>query len=380
MKTSGIVFSLLAASATVMARSTVYMVTSNDASAVDTYNNIEKPTIGLDAFSMVLSHMTDTADCHPIQHMQQAYKQETIAGAKAVWNNRAAWWSHAQDDVFERKLDNGLFLVVSGMDASEDTFSMEPSFYVSDNVAEDYMVLADDTAQALQKSGQRISVQSNMGLFDADVTDDTGVFDLSQEADRVFLKEVDAVKKAAKDTANFVAIKMEGLQLLEKAYGTQSSQYQEARRVVDDLIQETVIPDFQELHANERNLITVIFTPTRYTHHFGKRGVPETLQESDTCYVTEDACLNGTSSCSGRGECVPDGKSDNECYVCKCQSSSYLGDACQVEDAIGDFQLLFWTGVTLLVLTAGAMLFVYKDCNVDNGGIMMVPQVPPKQD
>lgn len=101
------------------ARSTVYMVTSNDASAVDTYNNIEKPTIGLDAFSMVLSHMTDTADCHPIQHMQQAYKQETIAGAKAVWNNRAAWWSHAQDDVFERKLDNGLFLVVSGMDASE---------------------------------------------------------------------------------------------------------------------------------------------------------------------------------------------------------------------------------------------------------------------
>lgn len=101
------------------ARSTVYMVTSDDASAMDTSNNVEKPTIPLDAFSMVLSHMTDTADCHPIHHMQQAYKQETIAGAKAVWNNRAAWWSHAQDDVFERKLDNGLFLVVSGVDASE---------------------------------------------------------------------------------------------------------------------------------------------------------------------------------------------------------------------------------------------------------------------
>ena len=95
------------------------MVTSDDASAMNTNNNIEKPTIPLDAFSMVLSHMTDTADCHPIHHMQQAYKQETIAGAKAVWNNRAAWWSHAQDDVFERKLDNSLFLVVSGMDASE---------------------------------------------------------------------------------------------------------------------------------------------------------------------------------------------------------------------------------------------------------------------
>lgn len=64
---------------------------------------------------------------------------------------------------------------------------MEPSFYVSDNVAEDYMVLADDTAQALQKSGQRISIQSNMGLFDADVTDDTGVFDLSQEVSHCHL-------------------------------------------------------------------------------------------------------------------------------------------------------------------------------------------------
>ena len=58
---------------------------------------------------------------------------------------------------------------------------MDPSFYVSDNVAEDYMVWADDTAQALQKSGQSVSVSSNMGLFDTDVTDDTGVFDLSQE-------------------------------------------------------------------------------------------------------------------------------------------------------------------------------------------------------
>lgn len=58
---------------------------------------------------------------------------------------------------------------------------MDPSFYVSDNVAEDYMVLADDTAQALQKNGQSVSVRSNMGLFDAEVTDDTGVFDLSQE-------------------------------------------------------------------------------------------------------------------------------------------------------------------------------------------------------
>lgn len=63
---------------------------------------------------------------------------------------------------------------------------MDPSFYVSDNVAEDYMVLADDTAQALQKNGQSVSVRSNMGLFDTEVTDDTGVFDLSQEVSHSF--------------------------------------------------------------------------------------------------------------------------------------------------------------------------------------------------
>ncbi|KAI9311379.1 hypothetical protein BX666DRAFT_1997840 [Dichotomocladium elegans] len=378
MKTPGIVLSLLVASATVMARSAVYMVSDGNHVDIPVDMATEKSTVPLDAFSMILSHMTDTTGCHPIEHMEEAYKQETIAGAKAVWSNRGAWWSHEQDDVFEKKLDNGLFIVVSGVNSPE-AILPSPAFYVSDNVAEDYMAVADDTAQALEEKGRQVTVMSNLALMDIDVTDDSGVFDLTQQADITFIRELHYMKSVFQKDSDFIAIKMEGLQLLGKVYGVNSAQYQEAEHLLNDLFEKTVIPGYQAVHADQRSLITLVFTPGRYYGtSLGKRGLPvEPLQNEKTCFVTEAACLNETSSCSGRGSCVP---AKDSCYICQCSSPSFLGSACEVQDAVADFQLLFWTGVTLIILTSGVLMFVYKSGEVGNGGVILVPQALPKQD
>lgn len=123
-----------------------------------------------------------------------------------------------------------------------------------------------------------------------------------------------------------------------------------------------------------RSLVTIVFTPqTPRQSSFGKRAIAE-----PTCHTSEHACENATSSCSGRGSCVR--ARDSECFTCQCQSSAFLGEACQVQDAVGDFQLLFWTGVGLTVLTSGVLLFVYKSGNVGNGGILAAPQPLPKRD
>lgn len=65
------------------------------------------PTISLDAFSMVLSHLTDTAVHHPALHWQNV-KQDTLDAVRAVWEE----WS---SNVFERKLSKNAFIIVSGV-------------------------------------------------------------------------------------------------------------------------------------------------------------------------------------------------------------------------------------------------------------------------
>lgn len=111
-----------------------------------------------------------------------------------------------------------------------------------------------------------------------------------------------------------------------------------------------------------------------------KRDIPGLLQEDDTtCYKSQEACENGTASCSGgRGSCVA--SETDGCYTCQCKSSAYLGSACEIEDVVADFQLLFWTSVGLIAATSGVLLFVYKSGNIENGGIMLAPQSLPKQD
>lgn len=164
-------------------------------------------------------------------------------------------------------------------------------------------------------------------------------------------------------------IEMNTLSLIGQEYGFESSEYKEAQLIVKDLFEKFVIPNFQGLHA--RGVSTFILTPSSSINK-KKRALPV----EETCFKTFDACKNGTSNCSGNGQCT---KIQENCYTCARKSSSYVGEACQYVDAVADFQLLFWTSVLLVVITASVVVCVYQSGNIVDGGIIMAQSLP-KQD
>lgn len=65
-----------------------------------------------------------------------------------------------------------------------------------------------------------------------------------------------------------------------------------------------------------------------------------------TCFTTADACNNGTSSCSGRGQCVEAKKAGRSCFVCTCgvtktgsgaktKTDVWVGESCERKDISG---------------------------------------------
>lgn len=162
---------------------------------------------------------------------------------------------------------------------------------------------------------------------------------------------------------------MDALNLIGQEYGFESAEYKEAQLIVKDLFEKFVIPNFQGLHA--RGVSTFILTPSSSINK-KKRALPV----EETCFKTSADCKNGTSNCSGNGQCT---KIQENCYTCACKSSSYIGEACQYVDAVGDFQLLFWTSVLLVVITASVVVCVYQSGNIVDGGIIMAQSLP-KQD
>ena len=59
-----------------------------------------------------------------------------------------------------------------------------------------------------------------------------------------------------------------------------------------------------------------------------------------TCFETEEACNDGTNSCSGRGTCSSASKAGRTCFVCACEVTTddegrrtwWAGDSCEKRD------------------------------------------------
>jgi Domain of unknown function (DUF3844) len=149
------------------------------------------------------------------------------------------------------------------------------------------------------------------------------------------------------------------------------------RRLTNEVAHQTLIPDFEQAYDNDEYAFsTFVLSPT-VKSHFQKRAPPATaVAAGDTCFKDIATCENETNHCSGRGSCGA--VVDTQCYACTCNTTKYLGDACQVEDISSDFQLLFWTSVALILIVAGAIAAL-----VNLGENMEVPpivQVPTKQE
>ncbi|KAF9527343.1 hypothetical protein CPB83DRAFT_856393 [Crepidotus variabilis] len=89
-----------------------------------------------------------------------------------------------------------------------------------------------------------------------------------------------------------------------------------------------------------------------------------------TCFTTVDACNNGTSTCSGKGQCVKAAKAGHECFVCTCGKTTtgdgtaikteyWAGEKCERKDISGPFVLLTGTVIVILLLIAGSVSLLY---------------------
>lgn len=140
--------------------------------------------------------------------------------------------------------------------------------------------------------------------------------------------------------------------------------------MIKNLFEKLVIPKFQQLYS--RGVTTLVLTP--YSRQ--SSNVPEFFAEGETCFTSAKSCANGTASCSGNGQCT---LIKENCYACQCKSSAYVGESCQYVNAVGDFQLLFWTSVLLIVITTSVVVCVYQSGSNTDAGIIMT-QSAPKQD
>lgn len=101
------------------ARSSVYVVSSNE---LKTTTATDTPTIPVDAFSLLMSQMTDTEQDHPVMHWQKTYREQTVRSARAVWTTK-------NDNIFDRKLESSLLVIVPGVEEPQGIHIQEMVFH-----------------------------------------------------------------------------------------------------------------------------------------------------------------------------------------------------------------------------------------------------------
>ncbi|KAI9280430.1 hypothetical protein BY458DRAFT_500670 [Sporodiniella umbellata] len=348
-----------------LARSPVYVLSED-------VNTIPE-TVSFDAFSMFYSHMMDASQ-----------NSVVVQGDH---------WLPQSRNLFEKKVDANLVVLVSSVQSPQDLLaSQKPSFYVSDNdYMGDYSALAEKVASDITENDQDatatifklpsichkekntedlcINTTLSPARFFRDFSDfETDLFDETKEADEQFMHEIESVKEhwSEPKIAPHSLIEIHSLKKLAETYGAESSQYKEASRIVSHLLEAIVIPNFQRAYAH-KSLAILALTPIQ-NQSMKKR------EESGLCYKTVKECNNATSYCQDHGKCVE----HNGCFTCQC-NPSYVGESCTYVDAVGEFQLLFWTSVLLIVITTSVVACIYQSGNNMDTGIIMT-QSPPKQE
>lgn len=95
-----------------LARSSVHLVSNNEAVSVE-----NQPEVSLDAFSMFYSHMMDNTAKHPALRLQTGAIQEA---------QDLIGFLPQSDDLFQKKLNANLVVVVSGVSTPQGTFDLIP--------------------------------------------------------------------------------------------------------------------------------------------------------------------------------------------------------------------------------------------------------------
>jgi hypothetical protein len=155
----------------------------------------------------------------------------------------------------------------------------------------------------------------------------------------------------------FAAVELNSLSDLRRDYGYTSEVYLHAADQIRAFL-EHAYGETEGLH-----IALLTFSPS--SHSYAKRQsqssqspLPpnhpppqEPIGSVSTCFTSADACTNGTSSCSGRGECVAASKSGRTCFICTCgvtktgegskvKTDTWVGQSCERKDVSGSVFVL----------------------------------------
>lgn len=178
------------------------------------------------------------------------------------------------------------------------------------------------------------------------------IFSLSSVSTDKFLTEASALidfleTPLPADTTKFGAFEIEGLRAIKEAYGKDSEQYTLAASTLKATMESLMSRD--DIH-----LVLLTAPPTTSEETMSGAGMQRRQAQSAVmapsfmaaqeaisgCFTTADSCSNGTSACSGRGECVGVLKAGRTCYVCSCvatqddrgRTENWAGQSCERKD------------------------------------------------
>ncbi|KAI8340810.1 hypothetical protein BC941DRAFT_467977 [Chlamydoabsidia padenii] len=313
----GFAFGLMSSSIGVLANSPVYLNTK--ASPVTS----QPPVVSLNTFSTWMAHLMGTSDTHSVFYWKDTHRQEALEGVQALWTNPALK-SLASADPFDDLTNNKKpMIIIGGVDQPEALLpDQTPSFYVEDNNAQDFTTVALDTmthyADKLNVETQKIvNVLASMDTKMEQVIDSFKTYYESLVDTNVF----DATNKADQTfMAEMEKARAGDFDVVELTGLDCLAKEHGTQSTVYKEAQRVVSQWLSELQDH-----TLVMTP--YTHSINKRALPVTKI-----------------------------------------------------DAVSDFQLLFWTGVFLVLVTAGVLTFVYQLGYADSGNTVFASTVLPKQD
>lgn len=131
------------------------------------------------------------------------------------------------------------------------------------------------------------------------------------------------------------------------------------------------------------------------------------IYSSSTCFASAASCTNGTSECSGRGQCAPVRKGPKECFVCQCVKTKdsknrtewWSGASCQTKDVstyvskplltpalaesftfFSGFSLLAGTTIAIIIAIALSISLLYGIGTEELPGVLAGGAVHAKRD
>ncbi|ORX46543.1 hypothetical protein DM01DRAFT_1150059 [Hesseltinella vesiculosa] len=266
-----------------------------------------------------MAHWTGTSEHHPVFHWAAVHVQDALDGLEQLWHHSSL--KQLPADLFDTSSQHSM-VILQGAD--QHVFGA-PSMYVKENNGRSFFDIALDTlGQLVDNAGEK--VHTLLG-------DDTNNQDLEHSFQTHFGSMMDTHLLDAGKKADQTFMKdMEAI-------------HQWLKDKKNSVLELTGLQQLGEEHGPSSKVY-------QQAHGLIQQVVPSMLEEQGTTVVVTPFTHRASK------------RAPQEKKV----------------DIVSDFQLLFWTGVLLVLVTFGVLSFMYQLGSSTSSGVVLTATSLPKQD